>query len=37
MDWLVWAGLAVVVFLVVISNINVVQQSRVITFPSVAW
>ena len=28
MDWLVWAGLAVVVFLVVISNINVVQQSR---------
>ena len=28
MDWLVWAGLAVVVFLIVISNINVVQQSR---------
>ena len=28
MDWLVWAGLAVIVFLTVISNINVVQQSR---------
>ncbi len=28
MEWLVWAGLAVIVFLVVISNINVVQQSR---------
>ena len=28
MDWLVWVGLAVIVFLTVISNINVVQQSR---------
>ena len=28
MDWLVWSGLAVIVFLTVISNINVVQQSR---------
>ena len=28
MDWIVWAALAVIAFLIIISNINVVQQSR---------
>ncbi len=28
MDWIVWAAVVVIAFLIVISNINVVQQSR---------
>jgi len=28
MDWIIWAALAVVAFLIIISNISIVQQSR---------
>ena len=28
MDWIIWGALAVIAFIIVVSNINVVQQSR---------